>query len=141
MKNKHLYGIWGFLFIICALLGFIPEPEGVVKILLMLTAASFFIPCWFLYFRAVKNADLPVLESLRAISLTSLCATLIFLVLNFLSAGNSNIPGDFLYGLLIIFSSPMVCSQYWIVSLFLWACLLTASFSAVRKVKKQLSQQ
>ncbi len=141
MNNKHLYGIWGFLFIICALLGFIPEPEGIVKILLMLTAAFFFIPGWFLYFRAVKNANLPVLESLRAISLASLCATLIFLVLNFLSAGNPNISGDFLYGLLIIFSSPMVCSQYWIVSLFLWACLLTASFSAIRKVKKQLSQQ
>lgn len=141
MKNKHLYGIWGCLFIICALLGFIPSPSGFLKILLMLTAALFFVPGWILYCRAVKFSDLATLACLRTISLLSLGCTLVFLVLNFLSAGNPNISGDFLYGLLILFSSPMICAQYWIASLFLWACLLIASFSAIRKAKKQLSQQ
>ena len=141
MKNKHLYGIWGCLFIICALLGFIPEPTGIVKVLLILSAAAFFVPGWLLYYRAAKGNDIPTLQCLLGLSLTSLCATLIFLVLNFLSAGNPNISGDFLYALLIIFSSPMVCAQYWIASLFLWACLLIASFSAARKAKKGLSQQ
>lgn len=139
MQNKHLYGIWGFLFIMCALLGFIPAPDGFVKVLLILAAAVFFVPGWILYARAVNNKDISVLATIRTISLLSLGATLIFLVLNFLSAGNPNIPGEFLYGLLIIFSSPMVCFQYWIVSLFLWSCLLVSSFSAIRKVKQQLS--
>ena len=139
MKNKHLYVIWGCLFIVCALLGFIPEPEGFLKFLLILAAAVFFIPGGILYFRSVKNNDLSVLQCLCAFSLVSLTSTLIFLVLNFLSAGNPDISVDFLYGLLIIFSAPMVCSQYWIASLFLWACLLMLSLSAIKKVKKQLS--
>ena len=141
MKNKHLYGIWGCLFIICALLGFIPEPTGVIKALLIFAAALFFVPGWFLYYRATNSKDLPALQCIFTISAASLGATLIFLVLNFLSAGNPDISGDFLYGLLIIFSSPMICAQYWVASLFLWACLLISSFSAIRKVKKELSRQ
>ncbi len=139
MKNKYLYGIWCCLFIICALLGFIPEPEGFVRTLLILVAAAFFVPGWILYYRAVKNTDLISLRTIRTICFISLSTTLLFLVLNFLSAGNPNISGDFLYGLLIIFSSPMVCAQYWVASLFLWACLLIASFSAIGKIRKQLS--
>ena len=139
MKNKHVYGIWGGMFIICALLGFIPEPEGFGKFLLVLAAVAFFVPGWGLYCRAAKQRDLSTLKALRAICLTSLGATLIFLVLNFLSAGNPDISGEFLYGLLIIFSAPMVCAQYWFISLFLWACLLMLCLSAIRKVKKQVS--
>lgn len=139
MKNKHLYAIWGCLYIVCALLGFIPAPEGILKFLLILAAAVFFIPGGILYCRGVKSNDLSALHCLCTVSLVSLTATLIFLVLNFLSAGNPDISGDFLYGLLIVFSAPMVCSQYWIASLFLWACLLMLSLSATKKVKKQLS--
>ena len=139
MKNKHLYVVWGCLFIICALLGFIPEPDGVVRTLLILAAAVFFAPGWILYYRSIKNTDLMSLRTIRTICFVSLGATLLFLVLNFVSAGNSNISGAFLYGLLIIFSSPMVCAQYWAFSLFVWACLLIASISAIGKIKKQLS--
>jgi len=139
MKNKILYGSWGCLFIICALLGFIPEPEGFVRVLLILASAAFFVPGWILFYRAYKNAALPALQVIRNICLVSLGATLIFLVLNFLSAGNPNVSGELLYGFLIVFSAPMVCSQYWVASLFLWACLLMASLSAIKKVKKQLS--
>lgn len=139
MKNKHVYGIWGCLFIICALLGFIPEPDGFVKILLILAAAAFFVPGWILYYRGVNSADLTTLRSICTICLISLGSTLLFLVLNFLSAGNPNLSGAFLYGLLILFSSPMVCAQYWIASLFMWSCLFIASLSAIGKAKKQLS--
>ena len=139
MKNKHLYSIWGCLFIICALLGFIPAPEGLLKTLLVLVAAAFFVPGWILYYRSAKNMDLFSLRIIRTICFLSLGTTLLFLVLIFLSAGNPNISGAFLYGLLIIFSSPMVCAQYWVVSLFLWACLLFASISSISKIKKQLS--
>lgn len=140
MKSKILYGVWGCLFIICALLGFIPEPEGFMKVLLVLAAAVFFVPGWILYYRARKSADLSSLQLLRTLCLVSLCATLIFLVLNFLSVNAGDAAGSLLYGFLVIFSAPMVCSQYWIASLFLWACLLMASLSAIKKAKKQLSQ-
>ena len=38
------------------------------------------------------------------------------------------------FGVLIVVSSPMVCSGYWALSLFLWACLLMVSHSLVKKV-------
>lgn len=136
MKNRILYGIWGCLFIICALLGFIPEPEGFGKALLVLIAVAFFVPGWILYYRASRACDLAALRVIRTLCLVSLGGTLIFLVLSFLSAGNPSISWDLLYGFLIIFSSPMVCSQYWVISLFLWACLLMASLSAIKKAKK-----
>lgn len=141
MKNKTIFMIWGGLFILCALLGFIPTPEGFVKGLLILAAAVFFVPGWILYYRGQQKQDLPLLGLLRGISLVSLGTTFLFLVLFFLSAGKEAATSSLLYGFLVIFSAPMVCSQYWIASLFLWACLLMSSFSAIRKAKKQLSQQ
>ena len=42
--------------------------------------------------------------------------------------------GNALFGVLIVVSSPMVCSGYWALSLFLWACLLMVSHSLVKKV-------
>lgn len=141
MKNKTIFMIWGGLFILCALLGFIPTPEGFVKGLLIFAAAVFFVPGWILYYRGQQKQDLSLLCLLRGISLVSLGTTFLFLVLFFLSAGKKAAASSLLYGFLVIFSAPMVCSQYWIASLFLWACLLMACLSSIRKAKKQLSQQ
>ena len=132
MKNKVLFLIWGGLYILCALLGFIPAAEGLGKVLLILAAAAFFVPGWILFYRAKKNQDLSLLGALRWISLASLSATFLFLVLFFMCAGRETAAADVLYGFLILFSAPMMCAQYWIASLFLWACLLSASFSAIR---------
>ena len=38
------------------------------------------------------------------------------------------------FAVLIVVSSPMVCSGYWALSLFLWACLLMVSHSLLKKV-------
>ncbi len=139
MKNKHLFGIWGGLFIVCAMLGFIPQPEGFLKGLLFLISASFFVPGWALLFRATKEKDLSLLKAICILCLISLGSTLFFLVLNFMSGSGSPAAGNLLYGFLVIFSSPMVCSQYWVVSLFLWACLLMTALSFLKKAKKELS--
>ena len=65
----------------------------------------------------------------RNLSAISLGVTLFLLVLNFLSGKASDAMGEFLYGLLTMLSAPMVCSQYWLLSLFLWACLLMTAIS------------
>ena len=39
-----------------------------------------------------------------------------------------------MFGVLIVVSSSMVCSGYWALSLFLWACLLMVSHALVNKV-------
>ena len=46
---------------------------------------------------------------------------------NFLAALGSPGLGSFLHVLLVIGSAPMVCSNYWVLSLFLWAVLLVTS--------------
>ena len=136
MKNKHLFWIWGGLFILCALLGFIPQPEGFLKAMLILFSVAFFIPGFVLLFRAAKKKDLSLLKTIVILCLVSLGSTLLFLVLNFLSGRGSLLAGNLLYGFLVIFSSPMVCAQYWVVSLFLWACRLMTGLSFIKKAKK-----
>ena len=137
MKNKYWYILWGCLFIICALLGFIPQPQGFLKVVLMLAAAAFFVPGWVLLYKAHKSGELVHARVIRTASLLSLGFTLFFLILNLLSGHASAAAGDALYGFLVIFSSPMMCSQYWIASLFLWACLLMTAFSILHKNKKR----
>ena len=136
MKNKILYLIWGGLFILCALLGFIPQPEGFLYVLLLITGILFFVPGGLLLYNAYCNKDIATMAVIRNVSLISLSATLIFLVLNFLSTNATKAAGDLLYGFLVIFSSPMVCSQNWLISLFLWACLLMTSISLQKQAKK-----
>lgn len=135
MTEKKLYILWGALFILCAALGFIPEPQGFLKVLLVLVSVLFFVPGFWLLYRAFTSGNTEVAGYIRLISLVSLGGTLVFLVLNFLSAAATNAAGSFLYSLLVIVSSPMVCSQYWVLSLFLWAFLLIASFSLSKKRK------
>ena len=62
------------------------------------------------------------------ISLGSLVLTLVMLLLNVMSVTGSETLGNVMYELLIWLSAPMICSGYWILSLFLWASLL---FSAI----------
>lgn len=135
MNNKTLYTVWGILFILCALLGFIPQPEGLLKAFLVLLSIVFFVPGSILLYRAVKTGDNQCISLIRMLSLISLGATLVLLVLNFLSASAPEAAGDFLYGLLVVISAPMICSQYWIISLFLWACLLMTCQSLIKKRK------
>ncbi|HIS60046.1 MAG TPA: hypothetical protein IAC17_06375, partial [Candidatus Faecousia faecipullorum] len=63
----------------------------------------------------------------------SLGATGLLLALNFLTALGSETLGNVLHGILTIVSSPMICSGYWALSLFLWACLLMGSFKVLSK--------
>ena len=123
MNKKLLYMLWAGLFVLCAGLGFIPEPEGPFKIALSIISLVFFVPpAWLLYRGDVSDAKL-----VCNLSALSLGLTLILLVLNFLTALQSDSLGQVLHYTLVIVSSPMICSGHWAMSLFLWACLLIAS--------------
>lgn len=124
MKNNTLYVLWGGLFILCAALGFIPQPEGIVRFLLLCTAIVFFLPPAVLLFRAVKSHDRHAILLLRNLSALSLGLTLVLILLNIIAAPGSLWLGDFLHAVLVIVSVPMLCSGQWAGSLFLWACLL-----------------
>jgi hypothetical protein len=67
------------------------------------------------------------------LSALSLGLTLILLVLNFLTALQSDFLGQVLHYTLVIVSSPMICSGHWAMSMFLWACLLMMSMKLLKK--------
>lgn len=133
MKEKTLYGIWGFLFILCAGLGFIPEPAGFGKAVLVILALLFFVPGALLLVRAIQAQNRKTVLRIRLISACSIGLTLVLLVANVLSVNASEILGNILYWLLVVTSSPMICGQYWLLTLFLWGCLLTGSFMRPKK--------
>ena len=129
MEKKHLYYLWAGLFILTALLGFITEPNGLLKALMVMAAVAFFIPPAML----LKQGDIQDIKLIRNLSLASLVTTAVLLVLNVMSVLASEAVGTGLYALLILLSAPMVCSQYWALSLFFWACLLMVSLKLLKK--------
>lgn len=127
MKHRSLFALWGGLFILCAGLGFIPEPEGVLRSVLSLLAAASFLPPACILWQERQEKHSPDRVLIRNLSALSLGLTLVLLITNFLTAMASETLGTVLHYVLVIVSSPMICSGYWAVSLFFWACLLVAS--------------
>ena len=133
MKKNWLCGLWAGLFILCAGLGFIPEPEGAARILMTMTSLAFFLPPALLLHHAGKQQDFDTLKLIRNLSALSLGLTLALLVLNLLTAMQSEFLGSVLHYILVIVSSPMICSGHWALSLFLWACLLMVSGKQLKR--------
>ena len=120
MDKRTLLVIWSILFALCALLGFIPAPEGFLKFLLVLCSLGFFVPPALLVWKGGRES----VKLVRNLSVSSLAVTLAAILLNILSVNFSEAAGTVLYGILVVVSTPMVCSGYWALSLFAWAFLM-----------------
>ena len=127
MKNRFLYAFWGAMFILCALLGFIPEPSGVLRVLLTVLSILFFLPPAALVWKGRHEKDRMTLSLVRNLSIASLSLSAVLIIANFLTAFHSELLGDILHAVLVVVSSPMICSGHWAMSLFFWACLLISS--------------
>jgi hypothetical protein len=64
-----------------------------------------------------------------------LVLTVGLILLNFASVLLSKAWGLVLYYMLVIFASPLICGQYWVLTLFFWACLMIYSISLLKKRK------
>ena len=133
MNKKRKFILWGVLFAICAGLGFVPQPEGAVKALMILLSFGFFAVGGWILRDACREGDRGTLALVRMLSLASLIATLVMLIANFLSIFVSQTLGNVLHYMLIVVSSPMFCAPTWAVSLFLWACLMVVSQKMLKK--------
>ena len=129
MKKTVLYCAWACMYILCVGLAYLQDPPTATKVALVVIALLFFVPGGVLLWDALKIQDQKGILQIRTISAVSLGLTLIAFVANLMSIAASETVGDALYDLLILVSAPMVCGQYWVISLFLWVCLLSASFS------------
>ena len=136
MKKSYLYIAWGVLYALCLGVSFTPNPTGIGEFFLVASALLFFVPPYLLLWRARKEQDRRTVIILRLICIVILALTLLLLCLNFVSVNFSNAAGLVLYVLLTMFSVPMVCGQYWTMSLFLWACLLMLTFQKTNPYQK-----
>ena len=131
-KELLLYAGWICLYILCVGLGTVGNMEGVGKVFFVLTSLIFFLPGAWLLGMGIKNKNRKTVLRVRIIAICSLALTVIVFCAN-VAAAAAGVVSPFLNDLLNLVSAPMFCSQYWILSLFCWACLLSASF--VKKVE------
>ena len=127
MSRRTLYILWGALYIITAGLGFIPDNGGWLSYALSAVGILFFVPGGVLLYRAVKYRNDRERQRLRRLSLASLGATAVTLMLSMVFAGGSPVAGDIMHVLLGLVSAPMLCCRLWLISLFGWACMLMVS--------------
>ena len=128
-KMKKLWLIWAAAYVICTVCAFFSVAQGALTGLFLLLSLGFFVPPGFLIYEAVQNKRPKTLRIIRNLSLISLGLTLVTILLNFLSFQASESWGLVLYWLLILVSTPMICSQVWVVGLFGWAMLLFTSLT------------
>ena len=129
-KGKEIvsYCVWLCLYILCVGLGTVEQIQGIGKVLFILTSLIFFLPGSYLLYLGHKEQNKPILVRVRIISICSLALTVIVFCANVIAVSASKEVGRTLYDVLNLVSAPMFCAQYWIISIFCLACLLSASF-------------
>lgn len=134
MKNtKLLWIFWAVAYVICTVCAFFPVTPGALSGLFLLLSLGFFVPPAFLIYDAVQNKRRKNLQIIRNLSLISLGLTLVTILLNFVAFQASEAWGLVLYWMLILVSTPMICSQVWVIGLFGWAMLLMTCLNFLKK--------
>ena len=124
---------WAGLYAICTIMGFIRTENGFLQAIFALFSIGFFLPGGVLLYEAIIAGEQKVIRTIRYLSIASLTLTVLTLIGNVLTLPSSEAVGDRMFGLLIVVSTPMISSQAWVISLFLWACLLFGSFIKRKK--------
>ena len=132
-KELILYAAWLCLYILCVGLGTVEDVTGAGKVFFVLTALIFFIPGVALLVLGNREKNRKMILRVRIVAASSLALTVIVFCANVMAVAASGQVGNFLNDLLNLVSAPMFCAQYWILSLFCWACLLSASFMKKEK--------
>ena len=136
-KQMKLSLAWIAMYVVCTVFGFILPANDLLLVVEIALALGFFVPPALLLHYAIATERKKTVLILQNICLASLGLTLALLVLNFVSILLPGDVGTALYFILIFVSTPMICSQYWLLSLFCWACLLMVCLREQRKWKKK----
>lgn len=129
---KKLWLSWYSLLLICALLGFLPEPVGFLRFFCIVTALGSFIPGGLLLKFAAQRQDKKTLRQVRSLSILSLSVTVVLYGLNVASVLMGEAWGYVFHVLLTLGSTPMLCAQIWVLSLLGWATLLWSAVSLLK---------
>ena len=138
--NRFLKYAWAFMFVLCAALGALEGATGIAKAALVLIAVLFFLFPALLLYNSLVGGDKKTVRAIRIISLVSLLLTTVLLVVYFVltllyaATTASAVAVNITYYVLLLVSAPLFCGQYFFLSLFLWACLLFATFIKPKKL-------
>ena len=133
LKEIISYCVWLCLYILCVGLGTVEEVAGIGKVLFILTGLIFFLPGIYLLHLGKQEQNKKMILRVRIVAICSLALTMIVFCANVIAVSADASVGRNLYEMLNLVSAPMFCVQYWIISIFLWACLLSASFQKNKK--------
>ena len=130
LSYKTLYIAWAMMFALTAALGFaFPEVEnGWGRFGLGLIAILFFLPPALVLARAKAEGHRFHVRLVGFLALGSLLLTVVLLALTLISFIWSDALANALYAALVIVSTPMICSNCYAISLFLWGTLLAGAF-------------
>ena len=130
LSYKSLYIAWAVLFALTAVLGFVfPNAEGAgAKIALLVLSAVFFLPPWVILRKTRAEGRRFHARLIGFLAAASIVLTAALLVLNLMSPLWGESVGIALNAALVIVSAPMVCSNFFVLPLFLWGMLLAAAF-------------
>ena len=130
LSYKPLYIAWAMMFALTAALGFaFPEVEnGWARFGLALVAILFFLPPGLVLAQAKAAGHRFHVRLVGYLALGSLLLTVVLLALTLISFIWSDALANALYAALVIVSSPMICSNLYAISLFLWGTLLAGAF-------------
>ena len=129
VKESLSYCVWLCLYILCVGLGTIEEAAGIGKVLFILTGLIFFLPGVYLLHLGKRGKNKKITRSVRIVAICSLSLTAIVFCANVIAVSADASVGRILYDMLNLVSAPMFCVRYWIISIFLWACLFSASLT------------
>ena len=127
------YCVWLCLYSLCVGLGTVEEVAGIGKVLFIFTGLIFFLPGIYLLHLGKQEKNKKMVLRVRIVAICSLALTMIVFCANVIAVSADASVGRNLYEMLNLVSAPMFCVQYWIISIFLWACLLSASFMKKEK--------
>jgi hypothetical protein len=118
------------MFVLTTALGFaFPEVEnGWGRVGLALIAVLFFLPPGLVLDQAKAAGHRFHVRLVGFLALGSLLLTVVLLALTLISFIWSDALANALYAALVIVSSPMICSNLYAISLFLWGTLLAGAF-------------
>ena len=133
MVKVLLYGLWLFFYFLCGILGIMEPSTDLQAGAMTVLSLVFFLPPAILLIRAIRKGDRKTVKTLRLISILSLSLTLVGFIINIAAVNASEQTGLVLYRVLNFLSVPMVCSRHYVLSLFLWACLLFSTFPKILK--------
>ena len=130
LSYKTLYVLWAAMFALTAVLGFIfPQAEGApAKIALLVVSAVFFLPPWLILRKTRAEGRRFHARLVGFLAAASIVLTATLLVLNLMSPLWNEQIGIALNAALVIVSAPMVCSNFYVLPLFLWGTLIAEAF-------------